>query len=946
MHLWDIRAGGEKPDANPYTRTRHTGDRMLLSTNVASASAMQTLAGAGFTLFQTDSDHLSTEEVAPNRWDFQHPDAQRRAAQRMGLDWCYFPHYAFPPAWYRKTPGWTRLECLEHQQSVQAFSIWDTLWPAFVDRGYNALAAQFGTTGKPANAKQDLNAIVVGIHGDYGEAGLMSGARLLNPAARADWQARFGDLHDHLGFWCNDPLARADFRAAMLKKYGSLEMLDMAWKRDFKKPDEIAYPDKPRADARAEWLDFITWYQQSVGNAVETNLATARKNFPDALLMLPAGFGDEDVRGGQDNSLIPKLAAKYGASVRSTHSAGLPFALNAATMLGRLGSASRFYDVPFWTEPPSNLTEAQETERLFEAVSQGAAGTFDWAESALAHRDIYYRYGKFLRVEKPVVDVAMYYPAEAQKLRPEQGYAPLFQQACSYLRDTCNYDIVDDRMVRDGCLSRYRVLALWEGMMADAGVLEKIKQWVSDGGVLLAYDFGRVTTFDGSLDWYKEMFGYTQELAPARLLERFTGDIPAQYRFALGETTISDYLSGDWYDPVKTDDGVLRWAGSNATVRLPVVPDRNYTLIVRATLTPDNAALKHRVLLNGHDLGGIEAPGDITYRFPVPSEFLGEQGLANLVLQSETFQPLQFDPQSADKRKLGLLVRSVQLVEQNVKESDDAPPPVGSIRRDIDLRLLRTNWARRYGKGLTIYFNANRLLLKGYIEVIRQAVYHLSDIEPERRNALPIDNAQDGVYATLFTDRILYYNSRDTAVTKTVGIPAEAWAAWKGEVAIPSETTWKLSLPPHGIAAIYLAPPPQEMLYECENFTDLGRLVSRADARCSPGTGTTCVRILAGNSITTHIRLETPGQFALYVRALRNGSPEPVDILVDNQLLPAAPVRAGQTLAYGIVALTRGNHMLTLRARPGREVNADFLLLTNDPTVKGFDFALHTAAVE
>ena len=663
--------------------------------------------------------------------------------------------------------------------------------------------------------------------------------------------------------------------------------------------------------------------------------------------MLPAGFGDEDVRGGADNSLIPKLAAKYGATVRSTHSAGLPFAVNAATMLGRLGSASRFYDVPFWTEPPSSLTEAQETERLFEAISQGATGTFDWAESALANRDVYYRYGKFLRVEKPVVDVAMYYPAEAQKLRPEQGYAPLFRQACAYLRDTCNYDIVDDRMVRDGCLSRYRVLALWEGMLADAATLEKIKQWVSDGGVLLAYDFGKVTTFDGNSDWYKEMFGYTQELAPARLLERYLGDIPAQYRFPLGETTLSGYLSGDWYEPVKSENAVLRWAGATANVQLPINPDRKYNLIIRATLTPDTAALKHRVLLNGHDLGGLESPGDVTYRFPIPGDFLSDQNLALLTLKSETFQPSQTDPDSPDKRRLGLLVQSIQLVEQDAKESDDAPPLTGIIRRDIDLRLLRTNWARRYGKGLTIYFNANRSLLKGYIEVIRQAVYHLSDIEPERRDALPIDNAQDGVYATLFTDRILYYNARDTAITKTVSIPTELWAAWKGEVAIPAETNWKLTLPPHGIGAIYLAPPPQELLFECENFTELGSLTPRPDARCSPGTGTTCVHVPAGSSLATRIRIETAGQFTLYVRAVRNGSPEPVDILLDNQPVPsAAPVVAGQVLNYGFVALTRGNHTLTLKARKGREVNADFLLLTNDPTIKGFDFALRTAPVE
>ena len=378
------------------------------STSITSPSEMRTLAGAGFTLFQSDSEHLSTEETAPNHWDWSGPDAQRRAAQTLGLDWSYFPHYAFPPAWYRDKTDWTRLQCLEHQQPVAAFSIWEPQWADFIGRGYDALAQQFAPKGKAApNPAPQISAINVGVHGDYGEAGLLWGARLQVPAQREDWQKRFGDLHDHLGFWCADPLARADFRAAMLKKYGGLDALNAAWKRTYKTPEEIAYPAAPRLEARAEWLDFIDWYQTSVGNAVELNLAAARGRFPDTLLTLPAGFSDEDIRSGADNSLIAKLATKYGAAVRSTHSAIRPFAENAATMLGRLGSACRFYDVPFWTEPPSGLTETQETERLFEAVSQGAAGTFDWAENALAHRDVYYRVGKFLRVEKPVVDTAV-----------------------------------------------------------------------------------------------------------------------------------------------------------------------------------------------------------------------------------------------------------------------------------------------------------------------------------------------------------------------------------------------------------------------------------------------------------------------------------------------------------------------------------------------------------
>jgi len=948
VRVWNLRAGGA-PGENPYARSRNIGDRMILSASVSGPSDMQLLASAGFTLFQTDSDHLSTEETGPDRWDWQSANAQRQAVKSLGLDWCYYPHYAFPPPWYRQSVPFTRIQCLEHQQPVEAFSLWDPTWPAFIDKGYEAMAREFRPaapdTQRPTPSAR-LSALYVGIHGDYGEAGTLMGARVLVPGQKEDWERRFGNTHDHLGWWCGDPQARADFRTAMLARYGSLERLNAAWKRAFKSPDEIAYPEKPRAEARREWLDYVEWYQGSVGRAVELNLGAARKHFPDTLLMLPTGFADEDPRGGNDNSLLPKLAARYKAEVRSTHGAFKPFAENAATMLGRLGSASRFYGAPFWTEPPGNLTANQEVERIFEAVSQGAKGHFDWASNAVPFRDVYYRYGKYLRVEKPVTDVAMFYPATAQRLRPDRGFAPLFAQACAYLRDTMNFDIVDDRMVQDGCLTPYRILVMWEGMVTDQATLDKIRQWVNDGGVLLAYDFGKIQTVEGDTSWFSDLFGYVQELRPARVTERYVGRIPGMYRIAVGQPDMADYLGGDWFEPEMQSGETYRWTGATATVRLPADPDRTYTLVVRAYLPPEAAQRSHRIFVNGTELGALDAAGDVTYRFRVTDAVLNGQSLATLTLKSETFQPSRLIPGSKDDRNLGLRIHYVQLVALDANEALDVSPPPGALRRELDLRSLNTEWARRYGKGLTIYFPATRQLLKGYVEVVRRVVYHLSEIDPGRRDALPVDTDRDGVYATLFTDKVLFYNAKDTPVTKTVTIPASAFLAWRGEVATPTETSWKLTLEPHSIEAIYFTPPPQELLFECEKFTGLGGLKPMESADCSPGKGPSCVRLGRGAAITTRFLIEIPGRYNVFVRSLRSGRLEPVDVLLDNQPLPPVNTRIGQTLLAGAVTLTRGTHSLTLRARPDRDARADFILLTNDPTIAGYSFALRTAPVE
>jgi hypothetical protein len=958
VRQWNIRAGS--PDADPYTRPRGVGERMLLSASVASSSELQILAGAGFTLFQTDSDHLSTEETAPNLWDWHTADRARALVQKLGLDWCYFEHEAFPPKWYRDSISFTRIQCLEHQQPVQAFSPWDPKWPAFIGRGYDALAKQFGLTPaggntnpqqQPAAGKSLLSAINVGVHGDYGEAGFLTGARVAVPDQRDDWVRRFGNAHDHLGFWCDDSQARADFRARMMEQYGTLEALNAAWHRAYQSPAEIDYPaqpmETPAGSDRQHYLDFIAWYRGSAGRALELNLRAARQRFPDTLLMAPAGFGDEDVRGGNDNSLIPKLAARYHAAVRSTHGAYKPFADNCASMLGRLGSASRFYGAPFWTEPPGSLTPNQTVERIFESVSQGAAGYFDWASNAVANREVYYRNSKYLRVERPVVDVAMFYPAQAQSLRPDQPYANTFERACSYLRDYGNFDIVDDRMVNDGCLANYRVLALWEGTACDRITLDKIKAWVDGGGVLLAYDFGKVADFNGDTSWFKELFGYVQDLAPARVSERYVGVVPPVYRIDIGQNAIADYLDGNWYEPEIVDADTVRWTGATATVRLPVDPDQNYAVAVQAMLPQELAGYKHDVLLNGRKIGEISTVGDVRYRFLIPDGALNGKSLATLTFQSEV-------PTAKSARQLGVRIQTITVIQVGAgdAQAQTAPlPPPGSIRRELDLSHLSAtdatqSWVRRFGNGLTIYFPANRSLLKGYIEVIQRAMYHLSSIDPTRRNAINVDGSADGVYATLFTDKILYYNPKDTSVIKKVSVPATDFEMWKDIVLTPTETSWTVELKPHSIGAVYFGIPPQELLFECEQFLELGALKPRSAPDCSPGDGLTCVIVPKGAAITTHIKVEVAGKYNLYLRSIRNGKLEPMDVVMDNQPVAASNTKVGQTLFVATVNLSKGAHSLTLRAKPDRDVRADFVLLSNDPTISGYDFAVRTTPVD
>src|SRR5262249_5447710 len=158
----------------------------------------------------------------------------------------------------------------------------------------------------------------------------------------------------------------------------------------------------------------------------------------------------------------------------------------------------------------------------------------------------------------------------------------------AYLREYANFDIVDDRMVLDGCLSRYRILALWEGTMADQETLDKIKAWVNEGGVLLAYDFGKVTNLEGDISWHNDLFGYVQMVARARVRGRYSGRAPPQYRMQVGDPESADYLDDGWYPSEMDETSTRRWTRQTASLRIPVNPVRQYLLRIRAFI-PEEA---------------------------------------------------------------------------------------------------------------------------------------------------------------------------------------------------------------------------------------------------------------------------------------------------------------------------------------------------------------------
>ncbi len=937
IRVWRL---GHGSSGDLYTRDRAPGERMLLTTSVGSQAEMAAAISAGFTLFQTDSDHLSTEQIAPGVWDYHRPDADLARVTEAGMDWCYFPHFAFPPKWYRDAVPFTRITCLEHNKPIQAFSPWEPKFGNSVSIGYRELAKHYSAP------RQGPKALYLGVHGDYGECGLFMGARVATPDQRSDWKKRFGDTHDHLGWWCADPLARASFRNAMMHKYGDLDVLNAAWHTHFRSPDEITYPADPHALSRRAWLDFTHWYLGSVSSLTDTVCRVARAHFPHTLLMLPVGFGDENPRGGNDNSMIPKIAARYKVDVRSTHGGFKPFPQNQASMLGRIATACRFYGVPFWTEPPSAITPEGELGRFFEAVSEGSKGFFDWGANVLRNRDIYYRYGKFLRVEKPVVDVAMFYPTTTHLLQPDIGYPQMLEQGCAALRDVLNYDIVDERLIQDGALDRYRILVLWEGTVVEAGTLEKIRDWVARGGVLVAYDFGKIETVEGDRHWFTDLFGYAGKLNPVIPGRRYVGPsgdpAPQRYRVSVGQPSAVPFLSGDWYDPEMSDGVLRRWTGANAELVVPVTPGSAYTLEIRASIPQEASSLAHDVLVNGTLVGTLNQAGEHTYRLEVPPALL-RTDTAVITLRSDTFVPADLMPPSGDRRKLGVWVTYVQMEPAESIGPQEAEPLTGHIEAVVDYRRLRAEWSRHYGKGWTVFYPATRRSIQGYYEVVRYLTYHLSDLDPALHDAIPVDDAWDGIYGTLLTRGILYYNPTMQTVARNIVLPPAAFRNYP-QVVRPSRFNFTVTIDPQSITFVPFDAPVQELLLQCEKFTELGSLRAEEGREFNPPDAPNYVHIPAGGAIGTRFQCEVPGRYVVFYRTLHRGRSARAEVRIDGLPVRNMPPATGPharpaTEEAGWVTLGAGIHSMELRAPRDRDLDADFVVLCSDPAVAGYTFA-------
>jgi Beta-galactosidase len=408
--------------------------------------------------------YMNWARLEPKRdqWNMEEFDDMLRLSQQHGLKILAFPNVNQTPDWLKQTGGFQPVVNMRTSETYHFPSPWAPSTYDGFDHFYSYLAAHY-------EGQIDILKYFI-------EVGLLSGVGS--------------------DFWCGDRYAKADFRQAMTARYGGLAGLNAAWGARLATADEISFPRSAKSVSERQWVDFVTWYQESQVRALRRHLTVIRKHFPKTHVDVPMGFGSDLQRDGCDRTAICAAVAAFPpTSIRSTHgSFNRDQPPRAYWFYKRMAPVCHLLNVGFGTEPPGGDLKYPEISRqYFEDASAGATLIFQYYQNfhlrpaSAARPQAISDYKRILRPgRRAIVDIAVLYPT-TQMMLDMTGF-PVGQIAfCSQGRAHFDYDLVDENMIGWDLLRRYKVLLHTSGKIFRQSTLTGIDHWVRAGGVVITY---------------------------------------------------------------------------------------------------------------------------------------------------------------------------------------------------------------------------------------------------------------------------------------------------------------------------------------------------------------------------------------------------------------------------------------------------------------------------
>ncbi|GHU79302.1 hypothetical protein FACS1894191_1810 [Clostridia bacterium] len=438
--------------------------------------------------------HIEPEKRGEFVWEYY--DRQVKLIQEAGLKWVPFlifgPPYGFPD-WWLEDERHVGLKCVEHQKENRVESIWNPHWPGEVSRLLEAFAAHY----MPWNV---IESIQPGICGDYGEA--------IFPAV-GNWP---GMYHTHRGYWCLDDYALSSFRGSLTAQYKDIAALNTAWRSNYKAFDDIVPFLRHKSPSRTAYYDLLMWYKQSMTDYDEYWMKECARVFPKIPVYMCTG-GNEEPWLGADFAHQSKASAKYGGGIRLTNETNV-FSENYYKTAHTV-SACKYYGAYMGLEPVGSMIPRGVTARIFGSAAYGNRQIFHYYSNLVSEEHGQEGAKRALQYDDLVYEreldskVAFFWPLDQAWLES----APVSSDiaiAMNYVRRQYEVWTLGESLILDGALDKVNVLVMIGASFTRREVLEKIAQWVHDGGVLLT-DL-RTTDIEGDyVPAYDDALGFKKD---------------------------------------------------------------------------------------------------------------------------------------------------------------------------------------------------------------------------------------------------------------------------------------------------------------------------------------------------------------------------------------------------------------------------------------------------
>ena len=499
---------------NQRQATLSPGKELCCGIGGTDKNLLAQLYNLGFSSVEQYVTWETCENGGEGNWDFSHWDAQLENIKAAKLKWLPFviagPAYALPD-WYRAGKQHTGHRCLEHNIETKIQSHFDKSFYAYIERFIKKFAERYSDHSV-------FEGILFGITGDFGES--------IVSDWHGNWPTQIAGLyHAHSGYWCNDPYAKADFMEKMTEKFGEIEELNESWGTGFVCFEDIEFPpletgpENYRIDEHTaagkytpktlqehrRWVDFVDWYRASMTEYVKFWMETARKYFPTTELYMCTG-GDAVAWHAAEFAAQCKECAKVSGGVRITNEAS-NYQQNFA-VTNWVASAGEFYGAYFSFEPAGQVTERGAVCRIYNAAATNARGLHYYSGNILENQSKCKNFIDNISTYKDLPtkwDIAYLYPDTPMVIDPaRRGENAAF---CGLLRDYSDYRFACDLTIADGILDE-GISALFIAMGGHYRkiTLEKIKDFVFFGGLLVGIGLKELYSLEDGTDWLSELF--------------------------------------------------------------------------------------------------------------------------------------------------------------------------------------------------------------------------------------------------------------------------------------------------------------------------------------------------------------------------------------------------------------------------------------------------------